>query len=273
MGVPGEQDHLGQAQGFPGEVGGGERPAQSLGGGGGGGKELEQEDDEPDHDKNSHSEYADAVNLATGVLENFLVLEGLDGAGTTTQLRLAGEELTRRGVPHFVTAEPTEGWIGRRIRAVLRGEESVQPLTMAMLYAADRSEHLFDPSDGILVHLRRGELVVCDRYLFSSLAYQGVLVDFEYVAALNGQFPLPRHLVFLDTPLEVSQDRLAGRGPAEIYDGAEMQRRVLREGYGRVLERFQGGAMSIHHLDGSGPPEQVFRQLWSILQTLPIVKG
>ena len=213
------------------------------------------------------------MNLATGALDNFLVLEGLDGAGTTTQLRLVGEELARRKIPHHITAEPTAGWIGQRIRSILHGRESVQPLTMAMLYAADRSEHLFAPEDGILSHLQKGELVVCDRYLFSSLAYQGVLVDFEYVAALNGQFPLPRHLVFLDTPVEVSQGRLAGRGQAEIYDGAEMQRRVLREGYGRVLERYRGGEMAIHRLDGSGPPEQIFRRLWSILRSLPIVKG
>ncbi len=206
------------------------------------------------------------------VLDRFIVLEGLDGAGTTTQLRLVGDELARRSVPHFITSEPTDGWIGRRIRSILRGEERVHPLTMAMLYAADRSEHLHDPQNGILSHLERGELVVCDRYLFSSLAYQGVLVDFEYVADLNGRFPLPGHLIFLDTPLELSQHRIAGRGQAEIYDQADLQRRVRREGYEWALERFGRSAVRVHRIDGSGSPQQIFRSIWSILRSLPIVK-
>ncbi len=207
------------------------------------------------------------------VLDNFVVIEGLDGAGTTTLLQRLEQELSGRSIPHWCTFEPTDGWIGRRIRSILRGEESVHPRTMALLYAADRSEHLHAPGGGILARLERGELVVCDRYLFSSLAYQGVLVEFDYVAALNSRFPLPRHLVFLDTPVELSQKRLAGRGRAELYEAAELQRRVLQEGYARVFERYRDSAMRLHRVDGSGAPQEIFRRVWKILRAMPIVKG
>jgi dTMP kinase len=207
------------------------------------------------------------------VLDNFVVLEGLDGAGTTTQLKLLDKELTRLSIPHFCTFEPTDGPIGRMLRAILRKELEVHPRTTALLFAADRSEHLTQPQDGILGRLRRGELVVCDRYLFSSLAYQGVLDDFEYVFELNRRFPLPCRLIFLETPVEISLERLHGRGEEELYEQAETQRRVLQQGYHRVFELFRGSPMSIHRIGGAAAPPEIFLKIWRIVRSLPIVKG
>ncbi len=87
----------------------------------------------------------------------------------------------------------------------------MHPTTLALLFAADRAEHLLAAGDGILNRLERGELVISDRYLFSSLAYQSLDCDFEYVRALNAEFPLPRDVVFVDTPVRESQRRLGGR--------------------------------------------------------------
>jgi dTMP kinase len=136
--------------------------------------------------------------VAGSILHRFAVLEGLDGSGTTTQLRLAGRRLEREGVPHFLTWEPTDGPVGTLIRSILRHEVPAEPCTVAMLYAADRSEHLHGPG-GILERASRGELVLSDRYLFSSLAYQSLECPEEQVAGLNAGFPLPELLVFVDT--------------------------------------------------------------------------
>jgi dTMP kinase len=208
------------------------------------------------------------------VLENFVVLEGLDGSGTTTQLRLTGKKLTERGIPHFCTGEPTQGPIGRTIRNILKKQLTAQPDTVALLFAADRTEHLYQEIEGIVPRIQRGELVVSDRYLFSSLAYQSLNCDPEFVFALNRSFPLPRHLVFLDTPVEMSQQRLCTRSEdgLELYDGLDIQQDIL-SGYERAFSLFAHTQMQLHRLDGSGDPDLVFEKFWSILQSLPILKG
>jgi dTMP kinase len=208
------------------------------------------------------------------VLENFVVLEGLDGSGTTTQLILADEALDSRSIPHFCTGEPTKDPVGRIIRQILKRQFQARPETVALLFAADRNEHLYNEDEGILSHLRRGELVICDRYLFSSLAYQSLACDPEFVFSLNRAFPLPEHVVFLDTPVAVSQQRLTNRsadGP-ELYDGGEIQQDIL-SAYERSFRRFPGSDMRLHRLDGGQDPQLVFEKFWSILTSLPIVKG
>lgn len=208
------------------------------------------------------------------VLENFVVLEGLDGSGTTTQLHLADRQLESRGVPHFCTGEPTKGPVGRLIRRILKRQTQAGPDTVALLFAADRNEHLYQENEGIVARLRRGELVVCDRYLFSSLAYQSLACDPQFVFYLNRRFPLPRHLVFLDTPVTMSQERLRNRcaeGP-ELYDELEIQQDILCA-YESGFRRFPAADMQLHRLDGSQEPELVFEKFWSILESLPIVRG
>ncbi|HUJ75486.1 MAG TPA: dTMP kinase, partial [bacterium] len=106
--------------------------------------------------------------MSITILQRFAVLEGLDGAGTTTQLRLLSERLAREGTPHFATWEPTEGATGRMLRAILAREVRAHPRTVALLYAADRSEHIYEPQVGMEARARRGELVISDRYIFSS---------------------------------------------------------------------------------------------------------
>jgi dTMP kinase len=212
--------------------------------------------------------------LQREVLENFVILEGLDGSGTTTQLVLADEELTKRRIPHLCTGEPTRGPVGRLIRQILKRQIEARPDTVALLFAADRSEHLYREDEGILAQLGQGRLVISDRYLFSSLAYQSLACDPEFVFYLNSRFPLPRHVVFLDTPVALSQQRLVNRsaeGP-ELYDEGKIQHDILAA-YERGFRRFADTDMQVHRLDGSLDPSLVFENFWSILASLPIVKG
>jgi dTMP kinase len=203
------------------------------------------------------------------VLERFVVLEGLDGAGTTTQLELIDRRLGVEGIPHFCTGEPTAGLIGRQIRSILRRDVRVDPRTMALLFAADRNEHLHEPDNGILAHLQRGELVISDRYLFSSLAYQSVDCPYEYVREINRPFPLPKLVLFIDTPVAVSQERLGRRASGELFDAAEIQPRIL-ELYHRAFGQFEGSGMELVPLDGTSSVEDLSDKVWKTLAALPM---
>ena len=200
----------------------------------------------------------------TIVLDNFVVLEGLDGSGTTTQASLLAGKLAR--VPHFCTSEPTNNPIGSLIRSILKRDIDMDPRSTALLFAADRNEHLSSPEVGILAQLRQGKLVISDRYLFSSLAYQSRECGFEYVFSLNRNFPLPRVLIFLNTPVHLSQKRLKHRSGEnrELFDEADIQSDILANYY-RGFEQFSGTGMQVHQLDGSLPAETLCDKCWEII--------
>ena len=200
------------------------------------------------------------------ILDRFVVFEGLDGAGTSTQLEMLQAALRRRRTTCLATCEPTDGPIGRLIRAVLRGELEVSGCTLALLFAADRSEHLHRP-DGVLATLRAGGRVASDRYLFSSLVYQSTDCSADYVAAVNARFPLPRRLIFIDTPPEECQRRVAARGTRELFDRLPLQRR-LRKRYLAVIAQYAALGVEVATVDGSGPRDAVFARIWSHLEQL-----
>ena len=198
------------------------------------------------------------------ILRGFLVLEGIDGAGTTTQASLLGERCAREGIPCFLTREPTDGPIGRLIRSALRREASFTAETMARLFAADRGEHLSGPG-GIRAALERGELAVSDRYFFSSLAYQSVECDPDLVRELNRRFPLPEYLVFLDVPPEIGEGRVSRRGEREIYERRDFQSRAAAN-YLRLWEDYGASGMKILRVDGTEDPGDIHRRLWSFVE-------
>jgi dTMP kinase len=182
-------------------------------------------------------------------LRRFIVLEGGDGAGTTTQLRLIGRALSRAGVAHWTTSEPTDRPEGLLIRRILSGELARHPGTLARLFAADRNEHL-EGENGILERLGRGETVVCDRYVLSSLAYQGVACGPGLPAELNSGFPLPELLIFFDLPPEQSLRRLGERERLDIFEELPFQERV-NGAYREALARYASSGMRIVSVDAS----------------------
>ncbi len=209
------------------------------------------------------------VNPPT-ILERFVVLEGLDGAGTSTQAQLLSERLKAESRPHCITWEPTDGRVGALIREILSSKVPALPQTIALLFAADRNEHLGSP-DGIWERTRRGELVVSDRYVFSSLAYQSIPCGMEYVRRLNDGFPLPQCLFFLDTPVETCQKRLERRSSRDLFDSPAFQAKV-RDSYLAVIESYRGTGMQICILDGSRSIQEIGDRIWKVLGSLPIHK-
>ncbi len=160
----------------------------------------------------------------------FIVLEGIDGSGTTTQLGLLQHHLEGRGRQVHATREPSTGPIGRLLREILLGGHKspagapVDGLAMALLFAADRRDHL---AREISPALAAGADVISDRYLLSSLAYQAQEAERDWVAGLARDIRAPDLTLLLDLPVEVAAERRRAAGrPDERYDADAVQSRV-----------------------------------------------
>ncbi len=178
------------------------------------------------------------------------------------------ERLGSAGFAPYSTSEPTRGPVGQLIRRVLSGEVRITPESLAMLYAADRHQHLYAPDEGIVATLNHGP-VVCDRYVFSSLAYQAVDCDFSRVWELNKHFPLPRHLVYIDLAPEQTEIRRKDRTSTEIFETLQFQRSAY-ELYRSTLDWFSGTGMEIHIVDGTASPQDISERIWKQLDITPI---
>lgn len=194
----------------------------------------------------------------------FIVIEGLDGAGKTTQIDLLRDQLQARGEACHLTAEPTTLPTGKFLRSVLRQEITADPRTVAALFAADRIEHLFHPEAGILQYLEKGYHVIASRYYFSSLAYQSIDTDPAWIASLNmlARHTLPADLtIFLDLDPEVSMQRIRERGETpELFETRERLTRV-REGFHMAFQHF-GEGENIHIIDATANPADIADQIW-----------
>jgi dTMP kinase len=183
----------------------------------------------------------------------FIVLEGLDGSGTTSQADALATRLRAQGAVVLQTREPSDGAIGRQTRALLRADRTPppDPHLVALLFAADRLAHVHDEIEPALA---RGEIVVCDRYVVSSWVYQSLACDPAWVRAINAFAPWPDLTVLLDVSVDVALARVRERaGVSEIYDGQATQRRVAA-GYRDVLAE---GHPDLVVVDGVGTIEEV----------------
>jgi dTMP kinase len=186
----------------------------------------------------------------------FIVLEGPDGAGISTQTALLRSSLATREIPVFATKEPTQGPIGAVIRQALSQRlvyPPSQPLAddvMALLYAADRLDHI---RADILPRLDAGINVICDRYRLSSYAYQGHSLGQEWVQELNSRSIAPDLTIFINVPPEVSQARIASRGGyVELYE-AEERLRPIYANYLKLVDEMKKGGEPIVAIDGKLP--------------------
>ncbi len=173
----------------------------------------------------------------------FIVFEGTDGSGKSTQMKQLGKYLKGRGIACSLTHEPTDSPFGGVLRACLTGRIDADERAIAALFAADRLDHITNPVNGIVKQLEAGVTVLCDRYYFSSLAYNGGLVSAEWVAQLNAQaMALLRAdlTVFIDLTPEESMKRVSRRGETERYESLESLRRV-RQAYFDAFERYGAG--------------------------------
>lgn len=207
------------------------------------------------------------MDYNTQLLKKFIVIEGIDGSGTSTQLSLLTDRLRKKGYHVMETQEPTKGDIGILIRKALSGKLDISPSSLALLFAADRSNHVRNISTGISRFLQKGGYVVCDRYLFSSLAYQSLGCSFEYVFSLNSEFPLPEYCIYLDVPPEISQQRIAGRTNKEIFETNELQREII-ENYERAFKKYEKSGIKMLRIDGTKNQEEIHTAIWDFINSV-----
>jgi dTMP kinase len=177
-----------------------------------------------------------------------------------------GERLAARG-PAWVTWQPSDRPAGLLIRRILQGEVVTDPRALALLFAADRLDHLYGPG-GIAERLRRGVNVVCDRYYLSSLAYQTLDASFTWVHSINSRALRPDLTVFLEVPVQTCLERISTRQGErkELFEREEALQRV-RESYYRAI-RYLGKREWIQVVDGCVPIPHVADLVWDQVQAL-----
>jgi len=162
----------------------------------------------------------------------FICIEGLDASGKTTHARRLVRNLRRRGFDAVYTTEPSLGEIGRFVRKqVLQRKRRVQSVMEALLFAVDRVDHV---EKGIKPALEEGKIVVSDRYVYSSLAYQGAAgLDLKWIEEINRLALPPDLAIYMDVPPEVVVKRMKRK--KSVMENLETQRRV-RDIYMKFVE-------------------------------------
>jgi len=190
--------------------------------------------------------------IRNGIL---VAIEGIDGAGTTTQARLLTGALGERGIVAHLTREPSDGPVGALLRQLLGGAHApTDATTHALLFAADRADHIQREVEPALAD---GQVVVSDRWYHSSLAYQGAGEERSWIAELNKRALVPDLTLFLEVDPDVAAGRRhRARRPHELFDAIELQRRIAA-GYRDVLADL-AQRERIQIIDGEREVEAIF---------------
>lgn len=189
-----------------------------------------------------------------------IVIEGLDGAGTTTQVRRLVEHMNANGKPAHGTREPSDGPVGRLIREMLTGGhaiegQSISQGTFGLLFAADRLDHM---QREVEPKLAAGVTVISDRWYHSSLAYQGTGADRDWIAMLNTRARKPDITVFLQVRPEIAaKRRAAAKRKEELFEDLRMQQEV-DAGYKATIAELTAQGEKITTVDGEQSEDQVF---------------
>lgn len=197
----------------------------------------------------------------------FIVFEGIDGSGKTTQIQLLANRLKRAQFPVHLTKEPTDGPIGSMARNVLNKRLILDEQTVAALFLADRLDHIQNSQNGMLQHQKKGSIVLLDRYYLSSYAYHSAFVPLDWVIQANSicqTLMQPDIIFFLDVPPEVSIARLrASRGFLDLYE-TETRLKTVRANYLKAIEKVKAQE-NIHIIDATQPIEAIELAIWKII--------
>ena len=200
----------------------------------------------------------------------FVVFEGIDGSGKTSLARHLYNRLNEFGIPSIMLSEPTDSQVGKQIREILAGEKKVDPKTMALLFAADRMEHVVGVN-GICHHLNNRLAVIEDRYYLSSYAYQMKDMPLEWVMQINSQakeIVKPDVHIFIDASPEVCLERIrkTRKTTSDIFENIETLTQT-RENFLKVIEAVKDEE-NVIVVDGNGPIPLVFKRVFDQIKPL-----
>lgn len=203
-----------------------------------------------------------ATTLGRGLL---IVIEGIDGAGTTTQTHRLVDSLSSAGFDAHRTHEPSDGPVGKLLREFLAGAHApADATTLSLLFAADRADHI---QREVAPALTRGAIVVSDRWYHSSLAYQGTGEERLWIAELNRRARRPDLTLFIEVAPEVAAQRRADDDRSEeIFDALTTQRRVAA-GYRAVIDMLRP-TERIEIVDGSRPIDEVTTAIEELVRSV-----
>lgn len=194
----------------------------------------------------------------------FIVFEGIDSSGKTTQAELLKKYFLTNKQQAVISPEPSNGIIGNLIRQALKQrvifskDRQLFDEQMAYLFAADRHDHLYNDVDGVFKLIKNNNHVISTRYYFSSLAYNcDTPEQFDFIKKLNDRFPNPDLTIYIDLPIEVSLARLQERSVQEIYE-TKAKLFQVREQYHQIFKHYRGKAIVI---DGTEDLEQIHQQI------------
>ena len=205
-----------------------------------------------------------------------IAIEGIDGSGKTTQARKTAEILKEKGTEAIYTKEPTDGEIGKMIRRILAGEKKFEPASFQYLFSADRVEH----QEEILELLKKGKIVVSDRYFWSSVPYgatdrgidfkknqdeSDILLVCYSILSFYHQFIVPDKTIYINVSPKIAIERLKkARHIPDIYDKIEKLEKISA-GYDWLIKKFPEEFVII---DGTKPVEEVSQDLFEQVKNL-----
>ncbi|MBR3596123.1 MAG: dTMP kinase [Clostridia bacterium] len=199
-------------------------------------------------------------------MSKFIVVEGLDGTGKTTQIKILADYIKGKGKDAVITAEPTSHPSGKLIRRILAGEVPCDPFALAALFLSDRIIHNTDSEDGIEKMLSEGKTVISDRYYYSTFAYQGHETDLSWTMDMHFSCPKIRRpdlVLFLTMSPEKCIERIRANRPdeaIEIYENTESLTKISRQ-FDTVFDILKEKE-NIVYVDADGTVEEVSRRLF-----------
>ena len=189
----------------------------------------------------------------------FIVFEGLDGSGQSTQAELLKNFLIEQNYSVILTKEPTiDSEAGKKIRKVLDKEIKIESIKLQELFTEDRKEHL---KNVIIPALKKEKIVISDRYFFSTFAFGTADgLDLDWLIKINNQFLLPDLTFFLKVGPEICVQRIKLRGKKiQLFEKKEKLKKAWQT-YEILTKKFE----NIHIIDGEKPIDKVFSQIQKI---------
>lgn len=200
----------------------------------------------------------------------FIVIEGVDGSGKTTQINLLKERFKQANQAVMDTFEPTDGPVGSMVRNIFKHRIQADPYTIAGLLLADRLDHINNPVNGMKKYLEADYTVICSRYYFSTYAFQSEYMSEAWLVDCNAlckEQLQPDLIIYLSVHFEDSMTRIENsRVSTELYETKEKTQKA-HLAYLQAFEKY-GQDENIHIIDGSESIKTISDKIWNLVLSI-----